>query len=347
MGYKIELEESRRYHILKALMCLFVVFIHSFSQQYNGRVSGSQWWLYQITFTVSRIICDCAVPVFMLISSVMLYAKPFRWWQNVKKKARTLLIPYVIFNSLWIVVALTGRYLSVKLGKPGLNVVNFDTNSVAGWLNAYLGFWGKPALTLLWYVRDLFLLNLLAVGIKKLVDRLPILTLILTIVWCAIDKPISVLGVYSVMPFVLGCYLVKYNIHMADFDRKLKGWLVASVFFVVLIVDILLRRNIYVHYLFVLCSMVFYLRLSRKLLRIEKPFQIVGAAGFFIYLSHLFVLSVLKALIGDSFSVYFATYFLLPPVVTTVLLGVFYFMRRFMPGLLGILTGGRRPVPKS
>lgn len=24
MGYKIELEESRRYHILKALMCLFI-----------------------------------------------------------------------------------------------------------------------------------------------------------------------------------------------------------------------------------------------------------------------------------------------------------------------------------
>lgn len=80
---------------------------------------------------------------------------------------------------------------------------------------------------------------------------------------------------------------------------------------------------------------------------IEKPFQVVGAAGFFIYLSHLFVLSVLKALIGDSFSVYFATYFLLPPVVITVLLGVFYFMRRFMPGRLGILTGRRRPVSKN
>ncbi len=45
---------------------------------------------------------------------------------------------------------------------------------------------GIAALGLLWYVRDLFILNLLAVIIKKIVDFMPIPMLILTMtVWLA------------------------------------------------------------------------------------------------------------------------------------------------------------------
>ncbi|MBQ3215958.1 MAG: acyltransferase [Oscillospiraceae bacterium] len=345
MIYKIGTEESKRYDALKALMCLFVLFIHGFSQQYAGKVSGTKWWLYQITFTVSRILCDCAVPVFMLISSVMLFSKPFRWWQNVKKKFRSLVIPYLIFNSLWIVVVLCGRFLSRKLGVGALDIVNFDTRSPMGWVNAYLGFGGKPALTVLWYVRDLIILNLLAVPIKKLVDWLPIPMLILTIVMWFVGVPIPVLGGYSLVAFIAGYYLVKYGLHLEDLDRKLKPCLMTAVFGALLLADILLKRkNIYVHNGFILLAVVFYLRFSSKLLRFEKPVKIIAPAGFFIYLTHLFVYVVLKALIGDSFYVYFGTYFLLPAVALGVLLSVFYLLRRFLPGLLTVLVGGRKPT---
>lgn len=343
MIYKIGTEESKRYNALKALMCLFVLFIHAFGERYLGQLSGRPYWLFQITFVLSRIICDCAVPVFMLISSVMLFAKPFRWWQNIKKKARTLLVPYLIFNSLWIIVVLCGRLLSRKLGIAGLDIVNFDTQSPLGWINAYLGLRGKPALTILWYVRDLFILNLLAIPIKKLVDWLPVPMLILTAVIWFFDLPIPVLGAYSIVPFILGIYLVKYGIHLSDLDKKLDRYLVLIGFVVLLVADILLKReNYYVHNGFMLCSVIFYLRLSGKLLRGQKVIDLIAPASFFIYLTHLFVYSVLKALIGDSFYIYFATYFALPVVALAVLLSVFYFLRRYLPGLLRVVLGGRK-----
>ena len=343
MTYKIGEEESKRYNALKALMCLFVLFIHAFGERYIGHLSGRPYWLFQITFVISRIICDCAVPVFMLISSVMLFAKPLRWWQNVKKKMRTLLVPYLVFNSLWIIVVLCGRFLSRKLGIAGLDIVNFDTKSPLGWLNAYLGYSGKPALTILWYVRDLFILNLLAIPLKKLVDWLPVPMLILTTALWFFGVPIPVLGAYSLVPFILGIYLVKYGIHLSDLDKKLNRYLVLIGFVGLLVADILLKReNIYVHNGFVICSVVFYLRLSGKLLRGRKIVDLIVPASFFVYLTHLFVYAVLKAVIGNSFYMYFATYFAFPLVALAVLLSVYYFLRRFLPGLLRAVLGGRK-----
>lgn len=102
-SYVMTSEESERINVLKVWMCIFVLFIHAYSINVERFGNTLTYVLYQITFLVSRIICDCAVPVFMIISAILLYRKPIRYFDNCCKKVKTLLKPYLIFNTLYLV----------------------------------------------------------------------------------------------------------------------------------------------------------------------------------------------------------------------------------------------------
>ena len=92
---------------------------------------------------------------------------------------------------------------------------------VLEWLDAFFVIKGefKPALTVLWYVRDLFLLNLLAGLIKKLIDKFPKIVLILTpVLWFGCVKS-YIIHNYALVFWILGYYIVKYDIHMDVLDK--------------------------------------------------------------------------------------------------------------------------------
>ena len=76
MNYRLDKDESRRYDAMKALMCVFVMVIHAFSDEITNHTTATGGLVYDITMIISRIICDCAVPMFILMSAVLLYAKP-------------------------------------------------------------------------------------------------------------------------------------------------------------------------------------------------------------------------------------------------------------------------------
>lgn len=343
MTYRIDQDESRRYDALKALMCIFVMMIHAFSD--NIIVSDTLWGklLYNSTLAISRIICDCAVPLFALMSAVFLYAKPIHWWKNLKKKARSLLIPFFIFNSLWILWMFAKHILGKKLGITAGDDIDFSTYTPLQWLDAYVGliYSGKPILSVLWYVRDLFLLNLLAVPIKKLVDLFPVTMLIMTLAVWIMDLPLFVVSPYSFCFFVLGYYLVKYDIHFRDFE-KLSRWDTWAVYLILLVADIqLLRSSLIVNRLFILVSVVFFIRFSATLARSGKLVDWIAPVSFFLYLTHRFTYALFQAVTNNSFTIYMISYLLKPLLTLAVIVPLYFFMKRFTPGLLSLLLGGR------
>lgn len=341
--YEIDAEESLRINFLKVLMCIFVLVIHAFSQSVGSRVSDATSGVYFCTFVLSRIICDCAVPVFILISSVLLYAKPFDWRANIKKKSRTLLIPYAIFNTLWIVLVFVKHIAGRKLGITIGDDVDLAVFSLFDWLDAYLGLTDdyKPILTVLWYVRDLFLLNLLAKPIQKLVDKFPVPVLALVLCVWLFDLPLHYIQAYSLVFFILGYYMVKYHIHFKDSDRfNFKA--VAAVYAIVLLADVMLQREVtIVNRLFILVSVVFIAMLSKYCCRVELGINLIAPATFFIYLTHRFVYEVIQIALPNTMNVYLATYLVKPFVALVSMTGFYYLLKRYTPGLLAVLVGDR------
>jgi hypothetical protein len=188
----------------------------------------------------------------------------------------------------------------------------------------------------------LFLLNLLAIPIRKLVDWLPIPALIATLVLWLSGASVPGIQGYSLPFFVLGYYVVKYNLHLSQLDKKLPLWAISLVYVAGILAAVLTNRDIlWVMRLFLLVSVVFRFRVSAALTRFSKTIDLILPATFFLYLSHRFVYAVIQVLADGSVQIYLLTYILKPLSALAILLGVYYLMHRFLPGVLSLMVGGR------
>ena len=192
MIYSIDKIESDRITFLRAICVVLVIFLH----QYAGDLGEAKFIatgtlpdneiLQAIQYIISREITFCAVPLFFMISSVLLYAKEFTWKSNMKKKIKTLILPYFIWISLYIFMYWLGQTLPFThayFGNAGRMIRNMDA---VDFLGAYTGVGNGTGLFVnaLWFLRDLIILNLLAIVIKMLIDCAPLLFFVLlTILW--------------------------------------------------------------------------------------------------------------------------------------------------------------------
>ena len=227
MIYPIDKRESNRITFLRAVCVVLVVYLHQYAGDL-GEVSYAAAGtlpdsaaLRGFQYMISREVTFVAVPLFFLLSSVLLYAKEFTWKSNMKKKAKTLVLPYLIWITLYIFIYWLGQTLPVTKGFFANANRQVADMGAADFIGAYTGVGGPLFVNAMWFLRDLILLNLLAPVIRKLVDRFPaVYFILLVILWCTGEVPgILILNRQSIVFFSLGCYAVKYNIRMKHIDR--------------------------------------------------------------------------------------------------------------------------------
>ncbi|MCD7994330.1 MAG: acyltransferase [Clostridia bacterium] len=336
--YKLSNNESERIDTIKVIMRIYVLYIHSYSSAYKGLENAVV--ISNVSHFISNIFCDCAVPAFVLISSTLLYSKEFSWKKNVYKKIKSLLIPYLIFNTLWIIVMIGKSYISGTMPE-------YFSYGILDWLDAFFGIKGefKPALSVLWYVRDLFLLNLLAGVIKKLVDRYQKIIVILTLIlWLSCVKSFIIHN-YALVYWILGYYVVKYDIHCTKND-KLDIIIATAIYLVCAVISFVSSNVELIHRLFIIVSIFYVVKISEKLIPMNKFFRLILPASFFIYLTHRFVYLGIQLFYNDTLFAYTVMYFVKPILTLLICLAAFYMMKRICPRLLGLLTGGRLETNK-
>lgn len=310
-------------------------------------MGGGTQLISDLTYFISKIVCDSAVPTYFLVSSVLFYrSTKYTWERNMVKKIRSLLVPYVIFNTLWILMMVMRIVL---LDSPTSGIPDYFSYSMFDWLNAYLGLVGecKPELSLLWFVRDLFLLNILAPVIKWLIDRLPKVMMIFNlIIWFGCistygENTYTLYGLhtYALALWIFGYYSVKYDIHMKVLDR-VNVWAATLAFAAAAILDFVTGWTPF-HRLFILVAVLYAVKVSKFLVPEGKMMRLLAPTTFFIYLTHRFIYTIIGFFYENTVLTYSIMYFIKPMIA--VLLGAlgYYILKRICPGLLGILIGGR------
>ena len=148
--YTISVEESERIQILKIWFTIMVIFVHSYTEEVNfvgeSLVLQVPDWLSMIKFIVSHSVSGCAVPGYFFISAVLLYKKEFTWIDNIKKKIKTLLIPYLIFNTVWIIIYFTAQQIAVFRPYFPQKSDIVSNWGIMQYVDAYLGLDGYPQL---------------------------------------------------------------------------------------------------------------------------------------------------------------------------------------------------------
>lgn len=202
-----------------------VVFIHAYATFSSVAVeSDTPVWLENTKFIVSEIISRCAVPGFFLISAMLLYRKNWSWKTNCLKKLKSLGLPYIIMNGLWIGIFFIAHQLPFIKGF--IDASNLISN-FSEFVDAFIGYKsGYPFLYPLWFLRDLLILNILSLVIWKLIDRFCNLMLIASLLcWIFLQKTgLFFLNLQGIFFWILGGVLVKKNIKFDFLDKIPLFW---------------------------------------------------------------------------------------------------------------------------
>lgn len=210
---------SSRISNMSLLCALLVVAIHAPQFREVGTIG---WWWSQLFQTG---ICQIAVPYFFAVSGYFLAAhyEEAGWWKKeLKKRVRSLYVPYCIWNLILVVICsllvwdgLTIKHLMAKL------------------LSCFgIGPWSPP-IGALWYVRSLLVIVLFSPLLRLLTNKIGLLVLFGVYAvtypyvpsgigdgpaWFShfVMKPISTMGMFW---FVLGSYLYKTKYDVFSMNR--------------------------------------------------------------------------------------------------------------------------------
>lgn len=354
VNYPLSATVSRRLNVYKLLLTVLVVYIHANASGANfasGAVTVSEpAWLGNFRFFLSDGVARAAVPGFFLTSAVLLYRKPFRWKENLAKKLRTLGIPYLILNTLWIAVFFAAQQIPFArdfFSNPDKIIGSWGPMD---WLNAYLGFSGSryPFLYPLWFVRDLLVLNLLSPVLGRIIDRFPNLCLGLALAaWLLLGGTgIFCLDLQGICFWVLGGVLVKKGVGLEQADR-IPLLPLGAAYTAMLLWPILLGGSRFLTRLMILTGVVFWFRVT-ALIRSPRQMDMLGKLttfSFGVYLFHEFLLTFTRKaavkLLPLTPVSQLLQYLLIPAAVIALCIAVCVVLRKSFPRLYGLLTGGR------
>lgn len=181
--------------IINFLLSLFIVFHHGFTSSvgFNGSYKIGD---YGLTIAIERYLynlSECAVPFFYYLSAYLFYRTFDGTWEQyrykIKRRFWSLLVPYVIFNSMGYFKALV-----------------FHPDEFTGGGIEYLrSIWESNTLPL-WFIRELMALSILAPIIFQIKKR-PFVALVVSIIIFLLHFSLLGIGVSFI-----GCLFIYWEL---------------------------------------------------------------------------------------------------------------------------------------
>ncbi|MBR5686699.1 MAG: acyltransferase family protein [Prevotella sp.] len=311
--------------------------------------AGKYVLLDVVQFVSQREIGDLGVPAFFFISGFLFFGMGkmdvYLWKGKLRKRVHTLLVPYLIWNTLFLLYYLVlSRFMDLSWGVKG--------QGASVYLNAYLGFNESPFLSPLWFIRDLMVLNVLSLPAYYIIKKtgywlLPIFVLLFSM---GIGYYLPYIGFRSVVPFFLGAWFAVN--HISFIVEKNTNLLLMNVLFgaLVFVVTIFhfhgiacwpLQQVELLIGIFTLFADFNYL-LRKKYVGVNKK---LADSSFFVFVAHMFIINIPNKLWVLFFTPSGITaslmQWLIPILVSVLLFWIFIGLKGISPKLMSVLIGGR------
>lgn len=363
---------SRTISWLRFACACLVVLLHAFGPPAapGQAIVWSNGVYDTVRILLSQGVCQIAVPVFFLISGYLFFVRLEEWTgtrykEKMKRRVRNLVVPFL----LWGLIALAVE-LAVACYK-GASPVQWLSDR--GWIlplwnNGRFHFNGarnilgwtmyNEALPLdypLWFVRELIVLNLFAPAIHWWVRKTKAWGLAVLFLLYLFNIWIPLEGFHAGGTFFysLGAY---WRINRQDLTVRCRKWAVpAGIVSLLLLVGMVLTYQVH-HPVYTGLCRVFTLTgsvsaIAFAAIGLEKgrlqvhPF--LTQSSFFVFAGHtLYVRAIACGLIGlliptSTQAGLTLTYLLTAPVCVAIILAVYALLKRLLPKMTSVLTGGR------
>ena len=345
-----------------------VVFIHTNLTKKGVIIQGvaheiqDATYYYALTNFFSEVLARIAVPLFFIISGFLFFyhtdfdAQTYK--RKLKSRARTLLIPYLIWNFMAFLYA-TIKYLPAFHSVfPGLVDYPFTLQNFFPEV-----FWAKtnsiecirfyPLDGPFWYVRELMVMVIFTPVVYWLIKKVKwIPVLAFGVLWyIGILGEGNVPGACTVAMFFfsVGAYLSINKINPLTFLSKLQ-WL-PLLYLVMAIADTVTKGasyNTHIHKMGILVGILSCFLLAANGLKSGRlnTNKFLSEGSFFVFAAHgLFVgdmWKVLFVIVKPSSAISYTIIYFLTAIITTALcLFVYRLLKRYLPRVAAVVTGGR------
>lgn len=343
---------------LSFLLSLLVVWAHSLNGELFVTGEKELETVRQLEHLAAGQLAQIAVPGFFMISAYLFY-RNFQFNSLLSKwrsRSRTILLPYLLWNSLYYgayAVATRIPVICQIVGKPPVPL------SVGEFLKALLHYGYNPVF---WYLFQLILLILLApvlyVLLKKNVRGLIFLFFLILCLWKGVSFPwlnLDALFYYSAAAFLaLGRERLGNDLERRPPKSLKERWkhvfiqiTILSFSFLLLQLTGLPDASLHGHPLHTVLTRLWGVCAAVCLIRILPlpPASDLVKNSFFLYAVHfpwVRLLNKTAALVLPSTPASALFMFALMPVfiilITSIISGL---MKKFLPGIYFVLSGGR------
>jgi len=340
---------SRKLKILSFFSILMVIFIHMYYAEGDSYII-----LNKIECIVGQRLCTIAVPLFFLMSGYLFFLKMpngvYSIKDKLKKRVRTLLIPYIIANTLSFIFYLVLNFIALKIPYIAA-VVNFrilDVISAGIWPIIKLVFLDPPIAYQLWFIRDLMVVMVFSPAIWLLLRYILskwgrfVGVILLVALLCYSGNGY----IQALLWFTLGGYFAMHPSFSPD--RKYSLWIGCSCLLIMMLLTLAPYDVFWLTFLIpvfgipAIWILFDYMALDR--LYNYSYIKDMCSYTFFIYLVHEPLLNIFKKLpllFSRSELTLLISYFIIPLVFVFIFCQVGSLFKKFIPRLYSIYTGGR------
>lgn len=338
---------SNKIKIISLLCIVLVLYIHSGFHDYPNEIMGMTFNHYLQNF-ISHIIGICAVPLFFAISGYLFFLNIDEGissiFRKMRKRIKTLIIPFVIAAIFYPVVFLLMEYL------PFTDQFINGNESYSNYFqlplkNILLSLFYNPLAFQLWFLRDLILIVAITpilFFIRKYIEG----WVLILLVFISNYIPQDIIPTYALFWFLFGSqYLDKLS--------KLNASKIYITFFILCIIELFYPANLwkYIQIPVILLGVISIWKIYDKIvpqkfvLKQNKILETICSFTFFIYLFHEPTINIVRKiivlLVGKTSFGFALTYLLSPWIFLFIFIGIGYQFKKYMPRIYEICTGGR------
>ncbi|AQX12484.1 acyltransferase [Elizabethkingia meningoseptica] len=351
-------QESQVVEILRFPLAILVVFAHMLPfQQESLHLNFKGINVYHfVSELISHHVAHISVSLYFIISGYYFFTHAQQSWDNhmywvkLKKKAKTLLIPYLVWNTIYIAAVYVKNYIFIRNGFHAEVGYNDFCH-----LSLYKLLWEMPVNFPLWFIRDLMVMSLLTplfyfcFRFTKTYGLLFLFTIYILGFKSGIPGFSSVAFFY----FGVGIFMRMYGLSILEVTLSYKNIIISgTVIFLGLALYNLgapnyeLWRRIF-RIFGVLAMFYFGYRISVRSHKLKKIFLMFSSVSFFVYVAHeIYIINWLKGLLSRSYLSntgwgMLLGYFVAPFICIGILMIIYKLMTRLIPRTLAVITGNR------
>ena len=352
--------ENRQSELIKTMrfpLIVLVLYEHSV-RTYNAPIRLSMDSANVFHFfseMISHFLCPIAVAWFFFFSGFLFFhnleeGQFGKTWalQKWNRRIHSVLIPYILWNLLNVLIILLVTFIFNRFSiTPNSDQMELVKKGPLFW------FFSGPIDYPLWYLRDLFVMSLLAPAFYYPVKKLPWISLAVILSLYLLSFKIDFFLFPSFSLFGMGAWMSIRKDNIVDLCRTLKYPAAAIAFFLLPVATLFHGSDYnYDHFfrlLFIPSGMVTFLNICDKLYEFSgyrKLMLKLIETVFFIYAAHeIYILGWTKGMFlrifGQTLAAKWIAYLFVPVVTGAVCLALFYLLKRIMPRTLAFACGWR------